>query len=314
MSGGRPPLSECVECKGKFGGALWGSVCELCGLQRQLRGHLLSSRFPAEEGGSAVRLLRECLHRVLEHSDTFWGAQSPSEATPSGGKKKKEVKSERREGDPQFIAVKEEPCEKVDKRPLEAPEDRKPGSEASSVSPSPPPGVTGKAPPAKPPSAGSRRESRETPRREERIESPVKVVKEKKHKRKRKSRSPNSRSGSRERRRRRRAERSSEAHRPGLGEVEAEETRKKAKPSRVPPSSAREGAAPRSPSYPPPVDQHRRGYYQEPYWKGPIPAAQGGESFRRDSPRRINKGVKKRQQQEKARTFGWKFQDGRRWR
>ena len=315
MSGGRPP---CRECKGKFGSAVWGNVCELCGLVRQLTGHLLSSRFPAQEGATAVRLMRECFHKVLEHSDTYWGAQtseqSSSPTQPGGSGGKKEEKKEKGSEEPAFIAVKEEPSEKIDKRPLEAPEVKEPLIGVPASSPSPPPGLTGKAPPAKPPSKSSHRESEDTPGKRERGRSEKAHTKEKKHKRRRKTRSPKSRSASKDHKRRKRSEKRSEERRSELRSPEGASERKKAKPSSVPPTSARGSAAPRSPSHPPPEDNNRRGYYQEPYWRGPIPAARGREDHRGDSPRRANKGVKKRQQQERARALGWKFHGDRRWR
>ena len=315
MSGGRPP---CRECKGKFGSAVWGDVCELCGLLRQLVGHLCSSRYPAQEGSSAVRLVRECFHKVLEHSDTYWGAQTSEQGSsptqPGRSGETKEEKKEKVAGEPELIAVKEEPTEKIDKRPLEAPEVKQPVSGVRSSSPSPPPGLTGKAPPAKPPSESVHRELEVTPGGGDQGRSEKGPAKEKKHKRRRKTRSPKSRSVSREHRRRRRSERRSEGRRSEPRSPEGASERKKVKPTSVPPSSTRGSAAPRSPSHPPPEDHNRRGYYQEPYWTGPIPAARGRDHQRGDSPRRANKGLKKRQQQERARALGWKFHGDRKWR
>ena len=310
MSGGQ---LSCIDCGSKFGPAVWGSVCEVCGLLQQVKTHLISPRYPAAEKEVAVRYVRECLHKVLEHSDTFWGAQLERQG-PIPAKKEKEAKS------PELIPVKEEKDEKdekeekVDKSPLEEPAKAVGEGKVSLSSPStPPPGLTGKSAPARPPFESKARESEGTPRKKEKRSSATpdkekRSEKEKKKRRRRRSKSRRTRSGSRDRKRRkvsREAFLSPVAEGEGRGD---REEKKKAKPSSVPSTSSRGGQAPRSPSRGP-ID--RRGYYQEPFWKGPIPAGRGQ---RRPSPRGANKGLKKKRQQEKARAFGWKFSDGRRWR
>ena len=169
----------------------------------------------------------------------------------------------------------------------------------------------------KPPSSSLHRELEDTPRKRHRAESDSKArgqdrEKEKRKKAKRKSRSPKSRSGSRRRRRRRHSREEPEPPRSGSSEKEIEE-RARVKPSRVPPSSARGSRVPRSPSGPPP-GRDFSGYYQAPVWEGPIPANGDQSRIRGSSPKRVNKGVKKRLQQERARDRGWQFRDGKRWR
>ena len=311
----------CIECKGKFGCALYGKVCEICGLVIQLQNHLTSPRYPAEEKEVALRYVRECFHKVLEHSDTYWGAKGLNQGPfPEVGgslgegsqpSKEAEVKSER-----PLIAVKEEKEEKVDKGPLEEPQAARGGVEISLSSPSvTPPGLTGKAAPQKPPRRSKDRELRETPRKKGKEESSSRgrsrqAEKEKKKKRKRKSRSGQSRSESRRRRRRRRSGEVSEPPVEGPRKRVEEPERRKVRPSTIPSSSARGAQPPRSPSKGP-ANRPERGYYQEPFWSGPIPA---GRRPREHSPQQKNKGLKKKRQQERARTFGWKFHDGRRWR
>ncbi len=320
MSGDRP---LCLECKGKFGASVWGKVCELCSLQRQIYSHLVSPRFPAEEKEFATRAVRECYHRILEHSDAVWElkrVEGEKQGPFPGGEEKKEEhkRGEKEKVSPDLIAVKEEVQEDiVDKRPLEAPAIETPKETVASTSPTGPPGLTGKAAPVKPPSSSLHRELEDTPRKRHRAESDSKArgqdrEKEKRKKAKRKSRSPKSRSGSRRRRRRRHSREEPEPPRSGSSEKEIEE-RARVKPSRVPPSSARGSRVPRSPSGPPP-GRDFSGYYQAPVWEGPIPANGDQSRIRGSSPKRVNKGVKKRLQQERARDRGWQFRDGKRWR
>ena len=324
MSGERP---GCVECQGKFGSSVWGQVCELCGLHRQIYSHLVSPRFPAEEKDFATKVVRECYHRILEHSDAVWELkrvegkkEGPFPQSGPGQEQKEE--SKRGEGDkasPGLIAVKEEdPEEKVDKRPLEAPASESPREKADSTSPTHPPGLTGKAPPVKPPADTSHRELEDTPRKRKRSATDSRArgqekEKEKRKKAKRKSRSPKSRSGSRRRRRRRHSREEVEPPRADSSEREQEGDRQRAKPSTVPSSSARRPRVPRSPSGPPP-GRDFSGYYQAPVWEGPIPARGDQSGVRGSSPRAANKGVKKRLQQERAREKGWQFHHGKRWR
>ena len=325
MSGERP---ACSECKGKFGPSVWGSVCELCGLQRQLRGHLVSARFPSEEGEFATRVVRECFHRILEHSDTVWelkGVQGEKQGPFPGDHPKASEKEERKEkeGDkvsPDLIAVKEEvPEENIDKRPLEAPATENPREKATSPTSHRAPGLTGKAAPVKPPSESLHRELEDTPRTRHRKESESRGRRQerekekKKKKAKRKSRSPRSRSGSRRRRRRRHSREEPEPPRFESSEDESEADRPRVRPSQGPASSGRRSAVPRSPSGPPP-GRDFSGYYQAPVWQGPIPARGEPGRDRGGSPRPANKGVKKRKQQERARAQGWQFRGGGHWR
>ena len=311
----------CIECKGKFGCALYGKVCEICGLVIQLQNHLTSPRYPAEEKEVALRYVRECFHKVLEHSDTYWGAKGLNQGPfPEVGgslgegsqpSKEAEVKSER-----PLIAVKEEKEEKVDKGPLEEPQAVRGGIEISLSSPSvTPPGLTGKAAPQKPPVTSKDRELKDTPRKKEREgtssrDRSRRAERERRKKRKRKSRSGQSRSESRRRRRRRRSGEESEPPVESPRKRGEEPERRRVRPSTIPSSSARGAQPPRSPSKGP-AHRSERGYYQEPFWSGPIPA---GKRPRGGSPQQKNKGLKKRRQQERARTFGWKFHDGKRWR
>ena len=324
MSGDRP---ACSECKGKFGPSVWGSVCELCGLQRQLRGHLVSARFPSEEGDFATKVVRECFHRILEHSDAVWElkrVQGEKQGPFPGDHPKpaEEEEGKRREKDkvsPDLIAVKEEVTEEpIDKRPVEAPALESPREKATSPIPHRAPGLTGKAAPVKPPSETLHRELEDAPRKKQRQDSDSRAErqdkeKEKKKKTKRKSRSPRSRSGSRRRRRRRHSREEIEPPRLDSSEAETEEGRPKVRPSQGPSSSARGTAVPRSPSGPPP-GRDFSGYYQAPVWQGPIPARGEPGRNRGGSPRAANKGVKKRRQQERARVQGWHFREGKPWR
>ncbi len=252
----------------------------------------------------AERSVREALHRCLAASDCFWGAeearkdiesnigvggQGGSVSTPAAVEKKEEVSPEK-------------PLEKSRSEvPL-------PGLSGKAASPCRPvsPVVTGR---------GNQPAEDTTPGKESQASVEEEKKSNKHRKRKRKSRSGSRRS--RSRRRRRSAEIREREDSPGFERSEEEVPVPRAP---VRPSSARpvasEGRREASRSRPL-ARRDYSGYYQQPNWVGPIPAAgsRDREHPRGRSPRQaINKGAKKRRQQEKARSFGgWNNRGGRGW-
>ena len=205
------------------------------------------------------------------------------------------------------------------KGPLEEPQAVRGGIEISLSSPSvTPPGLTGQSCPPEAACNEQRQgvEGYSEKKRKEKGHHHVIGVAELRGREERKGkgnlRSGQSRSESRRRRRRRRSgeeseppvERSSQ----GVGE-EPERRQSKAVyyPFILSKGSSTTTVAIQRSSTPP----RARVLSKSPFWSGPIPA---GKRPRGGSPQQKNKGLKKRRQQERARTFGWKFHDGKRWR
>ena len=292
MSGLAPP--PCRDCFGKFGGCHNGCYCEICGLLRQVRGHLLSQRCHPQGRVSIQVILRETFHRILEVSDVCWDAQDHG-VLPGGGASDRTGKGPEEAKKPEEVVTEKEKEAKPESH-SRAPQAEEVKEEPRSPS-LPPPGVTGKAAPVKPPSRS------EGPDRQEVWSSEPREVKSKHRKRKRKSRSEGrGRSRSRHRRRRegRETSQSPRVEEPESGEREGGGPR---------PSSFRERQqdrrGPRSPSGPPP-QRRPPGAYQVSNWHGPIPAggARDREPRREASPKYTNKGVKKRLQQARAQQKG----------
>ncbi len=301
-----PP--SCRQCGGKFGRILLPPYCELCGQLAQLTTHLYSKRFPAVLGHIAEGAIREALHRCLSSSDCFWGAEE--------AKKEREVAAPQGDSGKPVGGTDPPGAENV-LPPEGAPEVKK--EEGRSTQPLP--GLTGKASsPCRPLSPEGGRGSKvktedSTPGKESKSSAGEPRKRSKHRKRKKRSRSGSRRSHSRRRRR-------GEDHGERVGSPRFEEIEEEPEPPRRPirPSSAHSGHAEgrrvRSPSRSL-AKRDYSGYYQQPSWTGPIPS---GENRRREegrgrSPRApVNKGVKKRKQQEKARAFGgWNNRGGRGW-
>ena len=281
----------CRDCCGKFGACHTGCHCEVCGLLQQLRGHILSHRCHPQGKGAIQVILRETFHRILEVSDVCWDAQDHGVIPGGGGASSRTGKGPEEEKRSE-VERKEEEVEKEPENPSRAHQAVRVKEEPRSPS-LPPPGLSGKAAPVKPP---SRSEGQGRP---EVVSSEAREVRSKHRKRKHKSRSEGRRrSRSRQRRKKevREATQSPRVEDSPLEEIEEEAPR---------PSTYKERRGPRSPSGPPP---HRRppGAYQISNWQGPIPAGGGRDrDTRRDrSPKYTNKGVKKRQQQARAQGKG----------
>ena len=289
MSEGSP---TCRQCEGKFGNAVGGNYCPLCSQLVQLAGHLLSRRFPVAKGQAAVHILRDTNPRVLELSESYWGSREVTEFNtgcdlpPPAGSEGEE--------------------EKPDKS-WQVKEERRDNSLSGEA-----PGLSGKAAPVKPPSY--REELPRSPE-EGRTREPqgsrghsVGGDRSRSHlrKRRKKSRSGRHRSRSRRRRRKESGREKEDSPRPKVETEEKKEVEKERRPFPGP-TSAGAGSVrrARTPSHSPPKRDFS-GYYQHPVWEGPILArTSGGErESRAKSPKYINKGVKKRQQQERAKGKG----------
>ena len=289
MSEGSP---TCRQCEGKFGSAVGDNYCPLCSQLVQLAGHLLSRRFPVAKGQAAVHILRDTYLRVLELSEAYWGSREVTEFSTGCDLPLPVASKDKEERPDKSWQVKEER------------RDKSLSGEA--------PGLSGKAAPVKPPSY--REELPRSPE-EERSEEPqgsrgqsVGRGRSQSHQKKRRKKSKSGRHRSRSRRRRRKdsGREKEDSPRP---KVETEEKREEVKDRRSfpGPSSAGAGAVrrARTPSHSPPRRDFS-GYYQHPIWEGPILARTSGgdREPRGKSPKYINKGVKKRQQQERAKGKG----------
>ena len=138
------PPRTCRDCLGKFRLGAGPEICEVCRLTLRIRQLLLSDRYPAEGGDVAAVQLRECLWRLLEHSDTYWGNQEKLNYEkriaekgigkgehPKGITEEEKEKRKKEEAEPSGVT----PVKKEEKR-----------SASRDL-----PGLCGKAPPVKPP-------------------------------------------------------------------------------------------------------------------------------------------------------------------
>ncbi len=300
------PAPLCRQCGGKFGRLSLPPYCELCGQLAQLTTHLYSQRFPQALSGVAEGAIREALHRCLAASDCYWGAEEARRCA----EKAPEKSGQGSDTGAKESALKTEEGEAVQSPPVKV--------ETSRSAPSLP-GLSGKAAsPCRPVSPVVERTSNpcseeSTPGRSSKapIEESRKRSKHKKRRKKSRSRSHRSRS----RRKRKEDSRREIKESPG-----SEETPGRRVPSREPvrPSSVRhlqeEVRRERSPSRSLAARDYS-GYYQQPAWVGPIPSAGSRQQERQPgrSPRRAaNKGLKKRQQQERARAYGgWNNRGGK---
>ena len=290
MSEGPP---TCRQCEGKFGSAVGGDYCPLCSQLVQLAGHLLSRRFPVARGHAAVYILRDAYLRVLELSESYWGSREDTVFTTGSDL-------------PPPVRIDKEEEDRPDKS-WQVKEERRDKSLSAEA-----PGLSGKAAPVKPPSL--REEVREKPELERTVEpqgsrgDSLGRDRSRSHLRKRRKKSKSGRRRSRSRRRRRK-ESGREKEDSPRGDLETEEKSEVAKERKplVGPSSVAVGSErrARTPSTSPPRRDFS-GYYQHPVWEGPILARTGGADRdpRGRSPKYTNKGVKKRQQQERAKGKG----------
>ncbi len=312
-----PPRS-CRDCVGKFRLGAGGEICEVCRLTLRIRQHLLSPRYPAEGGEGAVVVLRECLWRLLEHSDSHWGAKEAALFVKEKGKGKG-IEDTPREASPGKVEeerAKKEPLEEPATVPIKVEPTRSHTPEL--------PGLCGKAPPVKPPREV---EAASSGAPSPRIEGKKKVSKSRGRRRERHHRDRSQadkkgkrRTRSRSRRKAKKVDRPAtpplEEESPSRGEEESEE--EESLEERARPSSAGDRRQARSPPYPP-RNYSRPEDCPKP-WPGPILAkrkpSQTDYPARWPSSKPKHKGEKKRRQQERAKQFGgWNHRDRpRKWR
>lgn len=290
------PPRTCRDCLGKFRLGAGPEICEVCRLTLRIRQLLLSDRYPAEGGDVAAVQLRECLWRLLEHSDTYWGNQERLNYEkriaekgigkgehPKGITEEEKEKRKKEEAEPSGVT----PVKKEEKR-----------SASRDL-----PGLCGKAPPVKPPpeveAASSGHKSPKPEEKKVRSKSRGRRRDKRHRERSREGKKSSRKSRSRSRRGARRGSRREsppeEEENPSGEQEESEEEASVARAGK--PSSVGDRRKARSPSRPP---RH---------------LSQAAYPARFPSPKPQNKGRKKKRQQERAQRFGgWnnRFR-GRQW-
>ncbi len=282
-------ILPCRECLGKFGP---GPLCPTCGQLQRFRDYLRTDRCPSVIGPQIRSRIGELHRAVLEDAEIFWASTPlpagvrPVEEHPSTAPKR--LASPKASGGPKPKGVGEGNTHHSQASSPRASGDRGPAGDLSSS------GIEVKKEP-----------SEDSPEKGEDTRAPTpekpKRRKHRHHRQDRPSPSPRRKEQKKEKRKRSRESSSDLEEKPRGRERKSqdrsasERSIRRTRPPPGPPPSAPRGHRPRSPSR----DPEHRGQ-----WKGIIPAGHKREDLRdpraeaeKKKRKKVNKGVKKREQQ-----------------